>query len=76
MIKQPTEGRSLGTFYLNKYFCSKGRVLYSTYTTAENEKKTSFDLWSDVTDVIQPSKGFTDEIYGHSITLRLKTCFK
>ncbi|XP_050057671.1 C3 and PZP-like alpha-2-macroglobulin domain-containing protein 8 isoform X1 [Aphis gossypii] len=53
----------------------QGRVLYSTYTTAENDKKL-FDLWSGVTDVIQPSKGFTDEIYGHAITLRLKTCFK
>lgn len=49
--------------------------MYSTYTTAENDKKL-FDLWSGVTDVIQPSKGFTDEIYGHAITLRLKTCFK
>ncbi|XP_025202403.1 C3 and PZP-like alpha-2-macroglobulin domain-containing protein 8 isoform X2 [Melanaphis sacchari] len=53
----------------------QGRVLYSTYTTAENDKKL-FDLWSGVTDVIQPSKGFTDEIYGHAITLRLKTCFR
>ncbi|KAL4132214.1 hypothetical protein QTP88_009415 [Uroleucon formosanum] len=53
----------------------QGRVLYSTYTTAENDKK-PFDLWSGVTDVIQPSKGFTDEIYGHAITLRLKTCFR
>lgn len=50
-------------------------MLFSTYTTAENDKKT-FDLWSGVTDVIQPSKGFTDEIYGHAITLRLKTCFR
>jgi len=49
--------------------------LYSTYTTAENDNK-PFDLWSGVTDVIQPSKGFTDEIYGHAITLRLKTCFR
>lgn len=56
-------------------FLIKGRVLYSTYTTAENDKKT-FDLWSGVTDVIQPSKGFTDEIYGHAITMRLKTCFR
>lgn len=53
----------------------QGRVLYSTYTTADNDKKT-FDLWSGVTDVIQPSKGFTDETYGHAITLRLKTCFR
>ncbi|XP_025408407.1 C3 and PZP-like alpha-2-macroglobulin domain-containing protein 8 [Sipha flava] len=53
----------------------QGRVLYSTYTTAENDKK-AFNLWSGVTDVIQPSKGFTDEIYGHAITLRLKTCFR
>lgn len=57
------------------FFHLKGRVLYSTYTTAENDKK-AFDLWSGVTDVIQPSKGFTDEIYGHAITLRLKTCFR
>ncbi|VVC44077.1 Hypothetical protein CINCED_3A018912 [Cinara cedri] len=53
----------------------QGRVLYSTYTNAENDKK-AFDLWSGVTDVIQPSKGFTDEIYGHAITLRLMSCFR
>ncbi|XP_050431639.1 C3 and PZP-like alpha-2-macroglobulin domain-containing protein 8 [Adelges cooleyi] len=53
----------------------QGRVLYSTYITAENDNKL-FDLWSAVTDVIQPSKGFTDETYGHSTTLRLQTCFR
>lgn len=50
-------------------------MLYSTYTAADDDKRT-FDLWSAVTDVVQPSKGFTDEIYGHAVTLRLRTCFK
>jgi len=59
--------------FLKVFIYFQGRVLYSTYTTAESDKK-PFDLWSGVTDVIQPSKGFTDEIYGHAITLRLKTC--
>ncbi|XP_050540896.1 C3 and PZP-like alpha-2-macroglobulin domain-containing protein 8 [Daktulosphaira vitifoliae] len=53
----------------------QGRIQYTTYTSAENENKL-IDLWSAVTDVIQPSKGFTDEIYSHSTTLRLRTCFK